>query len=108
MITFSHNLLTGRHTTFDHHIVVLLGTQFDKTPLHGRIPAHHINISTTLLDDDRLLRHHKGILNHVKQQAHFRKLPGQEDAFGISARTENVPVRGSTCGSAKSTSPRYG
>ena len=56
MITFSHNLLTGRHTTFDHHIVVLLGTQFDKTPLHGRIPAHHINISTTLLDDDRLLR----------------------------------------------------
>lgn len=110
VVTLHDDPFAGEQTAFDHRLVVQLGPRLDKTFFDDAVGPHDEDVGTAFLDHDRLGRYDHGILTHVEQQLDLGELAGQQDmvGLGISARTEKVPVSGSTCGSAKSTSPRSG
>ena len=83
MLSLGHDHFIRSQSPLYHHKITDFGSGFDKPFLGSTIPAHNINMSTSLLDNNCAGRYHYGVFAHIEQQFDFGKLSGQQFPPGI-------------------------
>ena len=83
MITLADNHLTGRQTTFYYYVVLEFRSQFDEAALNRRVASYHEDVSSSLFDDQCLLRYYRSIFPYIQQQFYLGKLSREQHMFRV-------------------------